>query len=179
MWDYQRGDIVCTKCGLVIDKILTTDTKVITQATNQQDIRRKERGIKLSRYTIEYLKLLEKTKNMKGKVKVRINSLQDIENCRVRQVKVFYREFNEEKMKDRNVTKIMKIMSKYPKLKSRTDRAKLAIALITLYLITKSNNIPYSTIQNDTGLSRVHIRRLIREIKRERTFIEEVKAILK
>ena len=180
MWDFQRGDVVCTNCGLVLDKILILSNNVSNQVKEvlNNNSKVQPKPVRLSKITIEYLKLLKKTKSMRGNVKVRIRSVEDLENSRLRQVKIFYREFNKDKLRDNRVVKIMKIMDKYPRLKSRTDRAKLAIALIALHLITRANRLSYTSIQNDTGLSRVHIRRLIKEVKKEKNFIEEVKAVL-
>ncbi len=180
MWDFQRGDVICTNCGLVLDKILVLGSNTSNQVNEvlNNNSKGQSKPVRLSRITIEYLKLLRKTKSMRGNVKVRIRSVEDIESSRIRQVKIFYREFNKDKLRDNRVVKIMRIMDKYPRLKSRTDRAKLAIALIALHLITKANRLSYTSIQNDTGLSRVHIRRLINEVKKERNFIEEVKAVL-
>ena len=67
------------------------------------------------------------------------------------------------------VEKVLDITRKYPRLSSRTERAKKALALITLNML-HTTNVSERELIKFVGLSYVHIKRLTLTLAKEREF---------
>ncbi len=180
MWDYERGDVICTACGTVIEKIYVTNPSPRMNEdleTLKTDIRSFDPMPKLSRTTREYLKLLNELKHSKrlsGKARIdtaRFMNYVKLGGNRVKVIKVDL--VNTQLTYDSRVKKVLRIMKKYPRLFSRTDRAKIALALIAISLLTKEY-LQIAKISRSTGLSRMHVRRLLKMVFKEEKFLSEV-----
>jgi len=166
-------------CGTVVGKIYEYD--YLHEHEGQQTLRssaRYHRFRGLSKTTVEYLRISESLKNNKrlqkrGKIdSSRFFRYIKGEIGRVKLIKVD--PVSSSIKEDTRVKEIMKVMSKYPRLNSRTDRGRVALALITLYLL-KNYNIRISKVAQLTGLSRMQVRRLIKALGANRKFIEDAK----
>lgn len=179
VWDYERGDIICTTCGTVIERIyvMNPSSSMNEDFETLKDIKSFDRMPKLSRTTKEYLKLLKELKHSKrlsGKARIdtaRFMNYVKLGDNRVKVIKVDVADTT--LMNDAKVNKVLRIMKKYPRLFSRTDRAKVALALIAISLLTKEY-LQITKISKSTGLSRMHIRRLLKIVFKEEDFLSEV-----
>ncbi|OYT52079.1 MAG: hypothetical protein B6U73_00625 [Desulfurococcales archaeon ex4484_204] len=176
-WDYERGEVICVRCGSVVDRIYYYD-----RLTNQETLsiaqapKRTSRALKPKPVTMKYLKLLSRVKKLSN-VFIDNEAFMEYATKGGPHVKILKRPFNEELLNDSNVKTVLKIMSKYPRLSSRTERAKLALALLTLALLN-SSYWSLNAISSNTGLSKVHVRRLLNLLRSERDFVREVKGSL-
>jgi AraC-like DNA-binding protein len=75
------------------------------------------------------------------------------------------------------VKEIVKVMSKYPRLCSRTDRAKYALAKVA-YAVATGSSIDIAKLSEELGLSRTHVKRLIKVIYSSSRFIDEVRRLV-
>ncbi|MCD6278370.1 MAG: hypothetical protein J7J11_01675 [Desulfurococcales archaeon] len=176
VWDYQRGEVVCTTCATVIDKIYIAVKPRYNADTDSgySHLYSNYSMPKLKKETKNYLKILEDIGGKKRK-DMTIDTGAFWEYMRTgRRVKLLKRRVNMKYSSDTTVQVAMDILKKYPKLTSRTDRAKLVIALLALALI-KGVKLDTSLISKEVGLSKVHIKRLEKLIRREKAFIEELK----
>ncbi|HDN75534.1 MAG TPA: TFIIB-type zinc ribbon-containing protein [Acidilobales archaeon] len=180
IWDYSRGDVVCTSCGYVVERIYVTSYNSLTNEC-QEELRH-SRYLKplIKPITVKYLKFMKSLSKLNG-VKLDTDAVLRYLKGEAPRVKIIKRELNEGLLRDSLIKKVFNVMRKYPRLNSRTDRAKLAIALIALNIVKESNrrlNDVMEVLQRDTKLSRVHIKRLISLILKERNFIEDVRRVV-
>ena len=179
IWDYERGEVICPNCGSVIERIYVSSTYF--DLNDEGDAEKSLRSEpKLKPITKLYLKFIHRSSILrKSKVKVNKEALLRYLEGKGPHVKIFKKPFNENKLRDEVINKIINIMNKYPRLKSRTDRAKLALALIAVRIASGENiNNVVTTIRKDTALSLTHIKRLMKLVVLERRFIEEVRTLL-
>jgi len=180
VWDYEKGEIICEDCASVVEKIYVSSIDrnyCITEIENEK-VRIHEFMPRLSKMTREYLKIL-KDVGGKDSIVIDINAFLEYQKTG-RRVKVLRRRASPNVdllLKDTTIRTTMSILQKYPRLSARTDRAKVAIALLALSLI-KGAQDDISSLTKETGLSKVHIRRLEKLILKERLFIEELKEVI-
>ena len=176
VWDYQRGEVICTYCASVIDKIY-----VSTKPHGEwgEEHRRSSSCTsdyvpKLKKATKDYLKILE-TMSSRNRNDITIDTKAFWEYQKTgRRVKLLKRRVNIKYSSDLSVRIAMDVLRKYPKLSSRTDRAKIAIALLAIALV-KGAKLNTALITREVGLSKVHIKRLEKLVLKERAFIKELK----
>jgi len=184
VWDYEKGEVICVCCASVIDRIYYYDvSNKLPEELMERSLRSNLHGRyknypKLKGITLTYLKLLKKVSRHKGIV-VDNRAFLDYLSGKRPHVKILKREFNEGKLRDELINKVISIINKYPRLKSRTDRAKLALALIALG-IAKGDNVHnvVSKVREDAKLSTTHVKRLIKLVIHESNFLRDVKEIV-
>jgi len=176
IWDEERGEIVCMDCGSVIDRIYVSrdDYRVDDFKPSSP-----KGSVRLSRTTKEFLKLLDKvktSKKLKGKAVIDSAKFFDYVTGRRGKVKIIKLRtpYLRNLEKDEDISIVLKLIGKFPRLNSRTDRAKIALAMLTISLV-KGGNISVSEISRVTGLSRMHVRRLVRELSSQKAFMAEVR----
>ena len=180
MWDYERGDIVCPKCGTVVERIYVPP---ITGREEDRELLKSFRRPqpKLSRLSREYLRILHEIKSNKrlsSRAYIDSAKLMDFVKASSNRVKVIRVDLPKpELLKDPKIKAVLKIVAKYPSLHSRTDRAKVAIALI-IYSLIEKGRVNVGEVSRSTGLSRMHVRRLIRLVSREDSFLKEAEYVL-
>lgn len=177
IWDYERGEVVCGNCGTVLDKIYVS----VRYDANIEDIEYimspKTRPL-ISSQTKLYLKLLEKA--LQHGLVIDNSVLMRYFSGKAPLIKVFRRP-------NKNLTKIIEsddrlkividVINKYPRLASRTESAKVALARIALAL-TSGDRINPKELSSELGLSEVHIRRLYRAVIECPEFLYEVSKVL-
>jgi uncharacterized Zn finger protein (UPF0148 family) len=182
VWDYSRGEVICADCGSVIDRIYVADNAMTATLEEVKDTRRYRGTPHISRATKEYLRLL---KRIKGSRRLSKRAVIDPKNFmeyidgrrgRVKTVKVGITDTH--LLTDTHVSKVLKIINKYPRLNSRTDRAKIALALIAIGMATKSR-LEIRSLSRATSLSEMHIRRLRKTLSTQKGFINEVRRALR
>ncbi len=183
LWDEFRGDVVCLNCGTVIDRIYvaspTSPGNGAEQSLSRNHVRERAGSrvkASLSKHTRLYIKLLKKAKE-KNLIIDNEKFLDHIYRGKPL-VKVFKRRKIVGLDEESSVRMVMNIMGKYPRLNSRTDRARVALALISLKLVRGERNYVKSVAQL-TGLTEVHVRRLTYLLKNNRDFIDEVRKALR
>ncbi|PUA32770.1 MAG: hypothetical protein B7O98_04790 [Zestosphaera tikiterensis] len=185
IWSYSSGDVICSECGSVIDRIYTYDECCLNQHQNLYSSlpTQTTQGLGLSKMTKEYLKLvkdLNKSRKLKGRVYIDHEMFLKYVSEGGNRVKVLKFRLNNVcgYPNEEYVEKVLDIMRKYPRLSSRTERAKKALALITLNMlhITKVNEVELTKL---AGLSYVHVKRLTSILTKEKEFIKEVEKTLK
>ncbi len=170
IWDYCRGTIVCPQCGLVVDIIYEENN--ITANNDAIDNR-----LNKHRTILEIQHMIHRTRILRNKEK-EIRRIEKILN-RIKNRK--YLSIDEEALREylqgrrphvklyvdkRKITinpeieRILKtIVHKDPLLSSRTERAKIAIAMIILHLI-KKGTVSHKEIAKLTNTSVTHVKRL-------------------
>ncbi len=135
----------------------------------------------MSKATKEYLRLLKRIKSSRRLSKRAVidtkNFMEyvDGKRGRVKTVKVGITDVR--LLTDTHVSEVLKIINKYPRLNSRTDRAKVALALIAIGIATKSR-LEIRSLSRATSLSEMHIRRLRKTLSMQKAFINEVRRAL-
>ncbi len=179
VWDYVRGEVVCPKCGTVVDNIYVDDRPTRTDLI-YKPVKGKEIG--LSKVTREYLTLLDgikKNRRLSGKGFIDAKSFMEYVEGRRGKVGIIKVRLPSKSLK-RNaaLAKVLRIIRKYPRLNSRTERAKYALGLIAIHAVTK-NSLSVEEISRATGLSGMHVRRLIKVALKSDAFLREVRDSLK
>mgnify|MGYP000088287828 CR=1 FL=1 len=181
VWDYERGEIICMCCASVVDRIYYDLNTIPSEEFREKAISNshKAQGYpRLRSITLTYLRFIKKVSKHRG-IMVDNKAFLDYLNGKRPHVKILKRKFNEGKLKDELISKVINAMSKYPRLKSRTDRAKLALALIALGIAKGDNmNKVMNKVRKDAKLSTTHVKRLIRLVMRESMFLRDVKEII-
>ncbi len=186
IWDSRTGYIVCSECGIVIDRIYVqhtdkkiienkrTNNRLISKAFNRKE-RKKEYNRKKSRLR-KITKLLNEVRN-KPHLTVDTKAVEEYLMGERAHVKLF--KYKTWKPEDNLLLKkiIDKVINTDPILASRTERAKWAIAKIFLQLVI-NGEVNARSIANETKLSITHIRRLINIVQRRNDRLNYVKKLL-
>jgi len=176
VWDEERGEVVCMDCGSVIDRIyvLRKDYEERSPIRSYQ-----VRGnVGVSRATKEFMKLLDNVKHnkkLRGRAIIDSNSFFNYINGKIGRVKIIRLStpYLLSIRRNQEVSQVLKLINKYPRLNSRTERAKIALALIAISFI-KERQVSVSEVSRVTGLSRMHVRRLIKELRTNKAFMGDV-----
>ena len=165
VWDYEKGEVICICCASVIDRIYYDVGHTLSEEVTERSLRSNPHNgyrsyPKLKSITLTYLKFMKKVSRYKGII-VDNRAFLDYLSGKRPHVKILKREFNEGKLRDELINKVINVINKYPRLKSRTDRAKLALALIALG-IAKGDNVRnvVNKVREDAKLSTTHVRPL-------------------
>jgi len=177
IWDYERGYVVCGDCGTVLDVIYYYSIN-----TSQEDGKqiRKLKSIhhiqSMSKYTSTYLRLT-KVASRHGLIVDNEVFMRYISGS-TPLVKVFKKpNVDISRFMDNEPIKlVLDLMKNYPKLTSRTDRAKVALAKIALDIVM-NKNLNVKKLSDELGISEVHIRRLYKTLIREYNFLNDVKKL--
>jgi len=170
IWDYKNGFIVCTECGEVQEKIII----VQAHASNDQGIERKNEYwnfIRKKEKTYKkYMKIHKKLYRLKRKLEIDEKAFLDSLSMHS-QIKTLTSERTkiaiENAMVDDKIRMIIeKVISKIPRLNSRTERGKIAAAMI-LAILWQNKRIDTKTIKvlsKKTGTSPCHVKRIYKTI---------------
>ncbi len=179
MWDYERGYIVCGDCGTVIDTIYQFHTPL--NLHDLQEVRRPSKRtnskISLSKKTKTYLELVKKAYEYGLTVDNEVFKQYSLGYSPL--VKVFKKpNVDFDKLtSDKPMKLVLDTLMKYPKLASRTDRAKVALAKIALSTLSESS-LDIKKLSNELNLSEAHIRRLYKIVVSEFKFLDDVRRLL-
>lgn len=175
VWDESRGTVVCSSCGVVVDLVYVNHPSPLEHEREsfKECARRSWRRHGLADASAKYLEILEEIK-YKSMLYIDEGSFTKYLVLGKR-IKVLRRRA----ILPRSPTldAIVTLMAKYPRLCSRTDRAKYAIAMIAHALIAE-NGVDVSKLSRELGLSKTHVKRLVKVVVRSREFLEEAKRIL-
>ncbi len=188
VWDYVRGDVICASCGTVLERIYVTEQHA-NQELVQEPVKTRihkrygnNRRVTLTKYTSEYLKLIDKVKRSKRLKNIVIDSeqLRRYVDGEGPPVKIFKRNPQNVQtlLKDPKVRLVLEVMLRFPRLSSRTDRAKVALALMALMLLA-GRRINTREVAEKSGISAMHARRLAKALEENREFVEELKKAIK
>ncbi|MEM1698622.1 MAG: TFIIB-type zinc ribbon-containing protein [Sulfolobales archaeon] len=174
VWDEIRGMVVCSECGVVVDLIYVSGGNFENELEPLGDrvsVTVRKFG-KLSDASIKYLTIL---KEIKYRPQLYVDSDSFSKYLVLgKRVKVIKRRISIPK--NETIEKIVTIIAKYPRLCSRTDRAKYALATIA-YALATEGSVDSSKLSKQLGLSKTHIRRLLRVVRNSQRFLDEVRKI--
>jgi len=169
IWDEFRGEVICSSCGLVIDQIYytyrTSGEKTAEDKSREGKDNRKISG-KPGRILRIYNRLFGSWSLRKG-LDVDINSLETLSSG-VYTGRVFrhHRDTLLEKMFDisPSLKKIYEYTSMFPKLSSRTFRARLLIS----YMLLKESGNGFASneiLSRAFSISKNHLNRVKKELR--------------
>jgi len=175
IWDYAHGYIVCSNCGLVIERIIVEDKVRIDVAeentkTRVVDAIRKSREVAIGmrfrmmkKLVREYEKIV---RSVKPGVIIDVAALER-KLLSGEKVRILRHRADEVLMQmvsnDSELRLILRVIDRDPILGSRTFRGKVAIALIVKKLV-KGENLDLNEIAKVTSISKTHARRLYRQL---------------
>lgn len=188
VWRYEEGYIVCSRCGTVLDRIYDYDigssllqseskTNRLSIYKVHEDYIVKLRRTKLLlmdlRYRIFQRRLKEYPKLRPG-LKIRDDILKALYAGRkVKMVKTIVNEHTEEvknKLLESKDTKIylniIELFKEYPRISSRTDRVKLALAKILYNELVYGFRPSFSSIAEEFRVSVVNLRKAYKDLRR-------------
>ncbi len=187
IWDHRNGYIVCTNCGLVLDRIYVNqvdkntikDIKLSSKCliSNVYDERQKR-----ERYRKRNNRLRRITKIL-NEIKARPYLILDTKAVneyllgKRPHVKLFrYKTWTPNS--DMVLKQVIeKVVNNDPILASRTERAKWAIARILIQL-SVNKKVDVKSIASETKLSVTHVRRLVSMVQKRKDHITLVQGIL-
>lgn len=177
IWDFSRGEIVCSNCGIVQDKIYTYEAtprrgEIVCHDFKSDSSRIEEAKKRILRFHKEtkkyklkpYLKISEETieKILRGEEVKRVKTI-----VRVDKVEVSRRESST----------ILEIFSKYPRVTSRSDRVKEALAELLVEYV-KEGRLKVNLIAQKYKVHPTNLRRAYKIALSYKDLIGEVKALI-
>ena len=200
VWRYEEGYIVCSKCGTVLDRIydynisssmLQPESKIdklsIHKIHVDYDMRLQKTRLLLIdlRYRKFQRKLKEYPKLRPG-LKIRDDVLRALYTGRkVKMVKTIVNEHTEEvknKLLESNDTKIyldiIEVFKEFPRISSRTDRVKLALAKILYNELIYGFRPSFSSIAKEFRVSVVNLRKAYKDLRKYNEVYVKVKKII-
>ncbi len=195
VWDWSRGDVICSSCGVVIDRIYDESHETISKRNSKDEgegkgpggirmriIREKEnllrrKYIKSIRRIDVYASIVVKRKGIIVNEEAFKEYLMGL-RPRVR-ILAHEKDYELKKVLNENpaLQRMFRLIDKVPKLSSRTFRGKFAAAYI-LHELARDAVPDIDTIAKITGLSSVHVRRITNEISKYKKLIEYAKKML-
>ncbi len=185
LWDYKNGSVICGNCGLVIDNIYDYTHRSREQndyysykprlISDYQRITKRNRRYKNMYNRLKMLKPII-SRRLKRYLVIDEKALKEYLNGLRPHVKIF-KYHKEIQIPIETKIIIEKIINKDPVLTSRTDRAKIALALIILDML--NNGKPdIRKIAKETFISVTHVRRLTKLIEERNHVIGLAKTLL-
>jgi len=188
IWDYTRGDIICTSCGTIISPIYEYRTIYFKSLDEERhratglkakQLRFHERLLK-NKYneSLQRLQLYNSMLTSKKNIVVNELAFQEYLVGQRPRVKILMHERDPELKRfiDENprLSKLLKVIENIPKLGSRTLRGKVAAAY-TMYIMLQGMNPDPTEVSKIAGISTVHAKRIIAEVRKHRGIIERLK----
>lgn len=175
VWDFERGCVVCGDCGTVLDVIYCFCHSIAPK--EEHSIRKSRNGIhkpSISRYTRTYLRLMRRASEYGLEIDNEVFKKYSSGTSPL--VKVFKKpSVDLNKLTSEEYVKaVLDVMRKYPRLTSRTDRAKVALVKIALSMVSE-NEVNIKKLSHELRISEVHVRRLHRILASESEFLNDVK----
>jgi len=188
VWRYEEGYIVCSKCGTVLDRIYDynigspllqseSNTDRLSIHRIHEDYIMRSRRTKLLLIDLRYRKFQKKLKEypkLRPGLKIRDDVLKALYAGRnVKMVKTIVNEHTEEvksKLLESKDTKIyldiIEVFKEYPRISSRTDRVKLALAKILYNELVYGFRPSFSSIAKEFRVSVVNLRKAYKDLRR-------------
>ncbi len=160
VWDFERGEVVCTSCGYVVEQIYVNDVRHAAET-----IRHETKGyITLSKETKKFLELMKYVKVSKKELYIDWDSFREYVRTgkRVRVLKLRVRPIPENLREV--IEPVMKVIERYPRLSSRTVRGKVAASLLALYLALDTRP-SLVTVARLAGVSRTQLARIMKLVR--------------
>ncbi len=177
IWDYKNGYVVCSRCGYVLDKIYDMhavrhyyddSTSYDNQYGTHACINTYSGKLVLAqRRTKKYFSLVKSLKD-KDKFTIHIEAGIASANKRVKTIirKDTLRLIEVLRRKSEIAESLKEIDTRYPRLASRTERVRIAAAMMLLMIRNGEDPAKrLKEIAKNTGISMVHARRILRIFK--------------
>lgn len=189
VWSYNTGYIVCGNCGLVVDKIydynLTRKIKESPNNLSDYEIKRFKHKIRkiISRYC-HYEKFIKRTFKLKPGLRFSLKiAEQAYMGKQVKLVRTIISEKTEEikhkVLKGNGTYKlILEEFKKYPRIASRTDRVKIALAVIVYNELKNGVKPSITSIAKEFGISIANLRKAYSDLRRYKEIYENLKLIV-
>jgi transcription initiation factor TFIIIB Brf1 subunit/transcription initiation factor TFIIB len=171
VWDYRTGDIVCSKCGAVIDRIFVMERDVQREEGFSREIRKRQPKTPKS-YKL-FIKLYGRIN--KGRKDIYIDKSRFVDVMRGgKHVRVYDSPRNDASKRiverDPIVRDILEsVVRRNPRLASRTERGKVAAALLIKMLFIDKKKVSsklFREAANESGVSVGHVKRIYKEVKK-------------
>ncbi len=173
VWDYTTGDVICSSCGVVVDRIVvsTGAINLACEESYQDDKRQASRRLigqaKAGSVYRKYMSVARHLLARGGDFEINEKNFEEYLQGKRGHVRLIISSKSREALKyaerDAEVRKILRdIIPKIPSLNSRTDRARVAAALLIKLLLSKNriSSSDLKRVSQTTGVSASHIRRL-------------------
>ncbi|MCD6323996.1 MAG: TFIIB-type zinc ribbon-containing protein [Desulfurococcales archaeon] len=175
VWDYERGEIICPVCGTVVDRIYINE---LPQQPGEGAAVTKGKEPRPSRITREYLSILEEIKRNKRLARkgfIDTKSFMEYMSGRRGKVGIIKVKMPSSALRhDVRLDKVLEVIRRFPRLNSRTERARYALGLIALQVVTRGT-LSVDEVSKATGLSHMHVRRLAKIVLGSEAFLREVR----
>lgn len=171
VWDFKNGFIVCSSCGSVLERIYSSPSvraEITRLSARERHVSASELGDRLRR-----VKTFRSVRNKIKKPDLALDDAAFAEYLAGKRghVKLYVKKSSAERLRKLTelpeVKEALRIIEEYPLLASRTDRVKVASALI--YLIAKKGGRLSSALRlvsRLTGASEVHLKRVVKVFRR-------------
>lgn len=171
VWDFKNGFVVCSSCGSVLERIYSAPS--VRLETARLSVR--ERYVNASELS-DKLRRVKTFRSVRSKMKKPDLALDNVAFAEYLagkrgHVKLYVKKSSAERLRKLTelpeVKEALRTIEKYPLLASRTDRVKVASALI--YLIAKKGGKLSSALRlasRLTGASEVHLKRVVKVLRR-------------
>ncbi len=177
VWDYERGEVTCSRCGLVVDRIYYYGPGRVNEDENikrEQLIKRRGPGRRPStrRYRLYLRRYRLAQRYVRDKPWLEIDYEQVVETGRMvnsiksRATIIAEKNIEENELWD-PINEVIEILrEKYPIALARTNRSKYALAYI-IYMVTRKHRFPREEeIIDIFQISETSYKRLLKLAKR-------------
>ncbi|HDD25809.1 MAG TPA: TFIIB-type zinc ribbon-containing protein [Acidilobales archaeon] len=186
VWDYKGGCVVCSACGLVIDSIYVNQVNGFRdeglenarmKAKEKVKTHKKLKVLGDQEMAKRFKLYMDLLNNKRVKLAFETKALTEFIYGKRAPVKILVKRGTkiDESLKTR-LSAIINIINKYPRLASRTDRAKYALAYM-IYSLINTGRIDFKEVTRKFNLSFAHARRLYSQLSSE--VINEAKYVMK
>ncbi len=187
VYDNKRGDIICGNCGLIIDRIYEAPIKKAEHVqVHDRYLRRKYRkDITLIYRRISRYNLIVKpiVKNLRRGLKIRDDIASKIINGEeVKMVKTIVKVSFEEVLKNISSSQretlhniVTNVLNNYPRLASRTDRVKMALAQLLYDEVVMGRRASILKIARSFKVDPINLRRAYMQAKQYRKLQAEIR----
>jgi len=193
VWCFTEGSIVCSNCGMVLDKIYDYSVprnyynlESEKSSTSNELAKYYENKVKrINQSYRNYEKLIRKYSNLRPGLKIKEEAILSAYNGqRVKMVKIIVNEKTEEIKKEvlsenRIYEIVLKEFAKYPRIASRTDRVKLALAIIAYSEVSKGIRPSFTGIAKKFGISIVNLRKAYSIMKKYKDLYRNLSHIIR
>lgn len=191
VWCFAEGHVVCSNCGIILDKIydytplpkrLALESSSRNYGTVLYSYETKIRRINNSYRNYE--KLIRKYSRLRPGLRVKDEAIMlAYKGYKVKMVKMIVNEKTEEIKREilsnnKVFEIILKEFTKYPRVASRTDRVKLALATIIYTEINKGIRPSFTGIAKKFGISIVNLRKAYNVLRKYKDLYENIRLIL-
>jgi len=182
VWDYKRGDVICSSCGLIVDTIyvnhnhLSKDNELTFKEKKYNGERKVLKMLAHDDIAKKFNLYMNFLNNKRVKLMFETKALTEYIYGKRAPVKILVKKGTniDEEIKCKLKT-IIDIINKYPRLASRTDRAKYALAYM-VYSLINTGKVDIYEISKKFNLSVTHAKRLYNQL--DFNIVNEVKYLM-